>query len=321
MAKKLQVFISSTFVDLKEERQALVQAVLQAGHIPAGMELFIAGDRTQWEVIKEWIGLSDVLVLLLGSRYGSVEPETGLSYTHLEYLHAESLNKPTIGIVLSDEYCARKLQSGGPWFPETGLEQYQAFKTHVMSKICSPVNDLKDITLETVKSLYPLGLRKDLEGWVRGNEIAYDPSLVAELAKLREENSALKARVEALLASIPQDKAVETAVRLLKGLGFHEITVQNGKPVQGNFYLLDQWLEHIGNLLLKWPHELVVGQGFLYQTVAPALAKYGLLELQQRVSESFLKGGPTYRMNVYVLTDLGKRVLADLKRSQLETRG
>jgi len=34
---KIQVFISSTYTDLIEERQAVVQAVLQAGHIPAGM--------------------------------------------------------------------------------------------------------------------------------------------------------------------------------------------------------------------------------------------------------------------------------------------
>lgn len=35
--KKLQVFVSSTYVDLKEERQAAVEAILNAGHIPAGM--------------------------------------------------------------------------------------------------------------------------------------------------------------------------------------------------------------------------------------------------------------------------------------------
>ena len=52
MNKKLQVFISSTFIDLKEERQAAVSAILKAGHIPAGMELFKAADKSQWEIIK-----------------------------------------------------------------------------------------------------------------------------------------------------------------------------------------------------------------------------------------------------------------------------
>jgi len=66
--KKLQVFISSTYDDLKEERQAAVQAILRAGHIPAGMELFAAGDESQMRVIERWIENSDVFLLILGSR-------------------------------------------------------------------------------------------------------------------------------------------------------------------------------------------------------------------------------------------------------------
>jgi len=38
--KKYQIFVSSTYEDLKDERQAAVEAILLAGHIPAGMELF-----------------------------------------------------------------------------------------------------------------------------------------------------------------------------------------------------------------------------------------------------------------------------------------
>ncbi|MEL4896131.1 DUF4062 domain-containing protein [Crocosphaera sp. Alani8] len=45
--KRLQVFVSSTYLDLIEERQAAVQAILEAKHIPAGMELFTAGDQSQ----------------------------------------------------------------------------------------------------------------------------------------------------------------------------------------------------------------------------------------------------------------------------------
>ena len=48
--KKLQVFVSSTYADLKEERQAAVEAIVSAGHIPAGMELFAAGEC--WETLS-----------------------------------------------------------------------------------------------------------------------------------------------------------------------------------------------------------------------------------------------------------------------------
>ena len=68
MKRKLQIFVSSTYNDLLEERQAAVSAILEAGHIPAGMELFAAGDQSQWETIKRWIEESDVFMLILGGR-------------------------------------------------------------------------------------------------------------------------------------------------------------------------------------------------------------------------------------------------------------
>ena len=79
MNKKLQIFVSSTFTDLIEERQAAVEAILDAGHIPAGMELFKAG-KSQMYTIRKWIDESDVYMLILGGRYGSIEEESGLSY-------------------------------------------------------------------------------------------------------------------------------------------------------------------------------------------------------------------------------------------------
>jgi len=63
MKKKLQVFISSTYTDLLEERQTAVEAIFSCGHIPAGMELFTAGDESQLTVIKKWIAESDVFYL------------------------------------------------------------------------------------------------------------------------------------------------------------------------------------------------------------------------------------------------------------------
>ena len=72
MEKKLQIFVSSTFTDMKDERQAAVEAILRSGNIPAGMELFAAGDKSQLETITRWIDDSDIYLLLLGGRYGTI---------------------------------------------------------------------------------------------------------------------------------------------------------------------------------------------------------------------------------------------------------
>ena len=101
MKKKLQVFISSTYEDMKDERQKAVEAILAAGHIPAGMELFASENAEQWTVIQRWIRESDVFLILLGGRYGSIEPKSQKSYTHREFEYAVEKKKPIVSIVIS----------------------------------------------------------------------------------------------------------------------------------------------------------------------------------------------------------------------------
>ncbi|WP_256737407.1 DUF4062 domain-containing protein [Bacillus albus] len=135
MQKKLQVFISSTFTDLQEERQAAVQAVLNAGHIPAGMELFKAADTSQKETIKKWIEESDVYMLVLGGRYGSIDQETGLSYTHWEYEYAGKLKKPRFAIVINDDALNEKVSKyGANVLERENYPNYVEFKKKYLAK-------------------------------------------------------------------------------------------------------------------------------------------------------------------------------------------
>jgi CRP-like cAMP-binding protein len=70
MRKRLQVFVSSTYTNMLPERQAAVESILKAGHIPAGMKLFTAGDQTHLQAIRRWIEESDMFLLILAGRYG-----------------------------------------------------------------------------------------------------------------------------------------------------------------------------------------------------------------------------------------------------------
>ena len=62
---KYQVFVSSTYVDLIEERKEITQAILEANCIPAGMELFPASNKSQWDFIKKVIYDSDFYLVIL----------------------------------------------------------------------------------------------------------------------------------------------------------------------------------------------------------------------------------------------------------------
>ena len=53
MEKKYQIFISSTYVDLKEERRKVKDTILSMFQFPIGMEMFSADDEEQWKIIKE----------------------------------------------------------------------------------------------------------------------------------------------------------------------------------------------------------------------------------------------------------------------------
>lgn len=175
MAKKLQVFISSTYTDLIEERQKAVEAVLDAGHIPAGMELFKAG-KTQMETIKSWIDESDVYCLILGGRYGSIEEESGLSYTQLEYEYAVEKDKPVFTIVLDNSMIFRKAsENPNGVFMEEGENRikYEKFKEKTGKKIYRVAYNISDIATHMHAQLNAVlnDAALKLSGWVKGAEI------------------------------------------------------------------------------------------------------------------------------------------------------
>ena len=58
MTIKYQIFVSSTYKDLKDERNEIIKACLNMDHIPVGMEMFNAADEEQWAVITRTIGLA-----------------------------------------------------------------------------------------------------------------------------------------------------------------------------------------------------------------------------------------------------------------------
>ena len=194
--KKLQVFISSTYTDLREERQAAVEAVLTAGHIPAGMELFAAGDESQMNVIKRWIDGSDVYLLLLGGRYGSIEPAAHKSYIHLEYEYAISKGKPVFAVVVDDTYQEQRVRQFGSAVIETDQpHKLKEFRASVTTKMVKFWSDPRDIKLAILETMAEFSLRPELIGWIPGDEAVNGGAVAEEIARLTKENASLRDQV------------------------------------------------------------------------------------------------------------------------------
>lgn len=196
--KRLQVFVSSTFSDLITDRQAAVEAILTAGHIPAGMELFTAGDESQMDIIKQWIDESDLYLVIVGGRYGSVEPNTGKSYTQLEYEYAVEKKKPLFACVIKEAALEVRVKEQGSSVIETDNPQkMKDFRALVLTRMVRFWEDEKDIKISVGETLAQFSRREDLTGWVRPSEQANLPALADEVTRLSKENAELRNRLAA----------------------------------------------------------------------------------------------------------------------------
>lgn len=185
--KRYQVFVSSTFRDLQEERWEAVKALMTLDCIVAGMESFPAVDEEQFEYIKEIIDDCDYYLLILGGRYGSLAPD-GVGYTEKEYEYALSKDIKIIALV---QEAPEALPPEKRETDAESLASFNAFREKVCAnRLVSYWNDIKDIQKDVA-----LGMAKAMKkfpaiGWVRADTVA-TADILREINELRKERDLL----------------------------------------------------------------------------------------------------------------------------------
>lgn len=103
----MKIFLSSTYNDLKEiRRSALNYLEGITGHISnatgevVAMEYFHATERTCKEECLYNLSSSDLVIGIYGNTYGSIDEETGLSMTEVEFDYAIDKHIPILGFVM-----------------------------------------------------------------------------------------------------------------------------------------------------------------------------------------------------------------------------
>lgn len=163
--KKYQVFISSTYIDLKEARQKVINALLMNECIPAGMEAFFASDEEQFNVIKKVIDLCDYYILILGNRYGSVNEKTEKSYTEMEYEYALEKGLPVLVFAQDESLCKESEES------EINHSKLILFKKRVMKDRMSAIWTSPDeLAMRVAISLNKSIQETPRPGWIRGSD-------------------------------------------------------------------------------------------------------------------------------------------------------
>lgn len=186
--KKYQVFISSTYADLAEERKKILDVLLMADCIPAGMEAFVAADIEQFEVIKKVIDLCDYYVLIIGKRYGSIHPDTGKSYTEMEYDYAIEQGIPVLVFAIDEniELASDKVETD-----KNKIEKLKMFRTKAMTnRLASIWATPEDLTGKLAISIMKARTEIKRPGWQRAVDFD-EASLRREIMEQKNENKKL----------------------------------------------------------------------------------------------------------------------------------
>jgi hypothetical protein len=118
----IRVFVSSVSLGLETVRQQVIADLHRAGYNVTAMERFGSQPQPPIDVCLREVRRADVLVLVIGPRYGSLLPQ-GMSYTHAEYREARATGIPVLAFRIPN----------APGLSEDDSERLTVFSTEVGS--------------------------------------------------------------------------------------------------------------------------------------------------------------------------------------------
>jgi hypothetical protein len=203
MGKRYQVFISSSYTDLVEERNEVRQALMELECMPSGIESFPASNETQWNWIKKAIDESDYYIVIVGGKYGTISEETGLSYKEMEYKYALEQGKPVIGFVYKD---TNKLPVEKTEIDAKRRKKLEDFRAFAMKKLCKFYDSPSDLGAKVSRSVTRLKEKYPATGWIKADTI--DENANNEIFRLRSENELLHNEIMKLKEKIQNERFI-----------------------------------------------------------------------------------------------------------------
>lgn len=228
METKYQIFISSTYEDLKEERKKVEDTILSMYHFPIGMEMFSAADEEQWEIIRETIDSSDYYVLIIGHRYGSVikkGDEAGISYTQKEFRYAIERHIPVLAFLIDKSVAVTPDKMECDAAKKDKLQVFiEEVMTERMIEYWTSKEDLANKVMNALNKQFNRGKRP---GWVRAERMKLE-EMQAELVemskkirKLEEENAELRKNV---VEKMPE---LTVAFEGISKIAYHSVSIND----------------------------------------------------------------------------------------------
>ena len=167
---KYQIFVSSTYEDLKEERKEVTQAILECNCFPAGMELFPASNKSQWEIIKRVIDESDFYLVIIAGRYGSIgidDDGNKVGYTEMEFDYAVKNNKPILALIYDDIDNLPRSKTESKGTKQSKLLKFR--EKACCGRVIRKWNNKDNLKAAVLAAIVELKRDTDASGWVRAN--------------------------------------------------------------------------------------------------------------------------------------------------------
>ena len=319
MEKRYQVFVSSTYADLKNERSRVIQTLMEMDCIPSGMELFPASDEEQWEFIKRIIDDCDYYLLIIGGKYGKPGPD-GLSYTEKEYDYAVEKGLKIIALLHEnpDDLPKTKIESNLE-FKQRLIQFREKVATGRLVKFWTKAEDLPGIvSLSVSKTIKTF----PATGWVRASQVSNE-ELLSEINELRKENIALKIQIQKYeKENIPNTENLAKIEDSIKIKGKYYSYHQKSYPEWSVDITWKEIFSLISPFLLKLPNESYVqsimgreiskiDSGSIYdqdfQTIKIQLLSLKLIDVQYLKT---VKGGMDW---FWSLTPKGNKFMVELR--------
>lgn len=267
MERKYQVFVSSTYNDLREERECLKNDLFLGGYIPAGMEAFGARNQNVWDVIQDSIGNSDIFVLVIAGRYGTIDKNCGISYTEKEYNYAKENNIPILVFIRNRDFIKATDYDDNPEREKLNefirLIEHDYYVTYWDKK-----EDLSKQVLTAITNLRNDKRNLDclMKGWVRWNPAIemqitqqtmlyyhVDIKVKGSVLDCEQGNAVVSYTGSALVCSPNENCVYKDRVKTIRGIQSHKFcpheTVLNQEEFNRNPILLDYKIESDTNKL------------------------------------------------------------------------
>lgn len=334
MEKRYQVFVSSTYQDLIEERIEVIQALLELDCIPVGMEYFPAADETQWDFIKRLIDESDYYVLIVAGKYGSVD-EKGISYTQKEYEYALTKGVPTIAFLHSN---SEILMSSKTEKDKKKIARLESFKEIVKKKLCKYWSSPQELGAVVSRSISQAKKNYPRTGWIRADSVSETSEkevvmLYKKIEQLEKQLSETSALVSTKISNLADDdEIIEVYIDISSGYGSSSKNQRVKLMLTWNiigYYLLPKLFDSVSEAsfkasiptflkemyVMEYPRKQLeiyskISSPNLYDTIK---IQFQLLELIKYYDSEVVKDDKTKNIKMVALTAKGKEKLINLR--------